>query len=212
MTTDALLGIEKDVVNERYSDVPMYHEVSYTSKLKIFNIPLVDVYFRVYRFHLYRSVIGTKVKLDTRSQCAKGIIAIGTKAIGLFTLSFFGLGLFGIGLFNIGIIASIGMFSISGLYAFGVIALSLYFAFGVVAVGAYAFGVLAYGMQIAFGVATFGNHTIGILANGNHPYIIQDGATCIVDIEHYKQLQFLIENDSMPGFLRSILLNVPLCK
>lgn len=209
VSTDSLLGIEPEVKKVYEEEILPYHEITYTSNFKIFNVPFIDVYFRVY--HYYPRVLGRGVKVTTKGRCAKGIIAIGTKAIGVFTLSFFGIGLFGIGLFNIGLIASLGVVSLSAMYAFGVIALSLYFSFGVMAVGSYVFGVVAYGAQVAFGVVTFGKHTIGILASGTYPYTMQEGTTCVVDIEHYKQLQLLLKNSYMPEILRYFLAPVPKC-
>lgn len=211
VSTDALLGLQtQTAVSNNEIQMP-YHEVTYTSNIKIFNIPLVDVYFRVYHFHYYRHAYGGKAKVDMRSRSAKGIIAIGTKAIGVFTLSFFGIGLFGVGLFNIGLIASLGVFSASLMYAMGVIAISLYFAFGVVAIATYAFGVLAYGMQIAFGVAAFGKHTIGIVANGTYTYLLPEKTTCILLPEQYENLQLLLRDEHMPGIMRALLAHLPKC-
>lgn len=205
VSTDALLGLEEHRIRQQDS---AFKEISYTSKLRIFNIPLVDIYFRIYRFSGFGCY---RIGFDGHSRCAKGIIAIGTRAVGVCTLSFFGAGLFGVGLLNIGLFFSLGLCSVSLLYAIGLLSLSIYMAFGVIAIGMYAFGVVALGAQMAVGVVAWGNHAIGIVAEGNHHYLLKDGTSCVIDMYQYQKLQSLLSDTYMPSIMHYVISHLPLC-
>ena len=100
-----------------------------------------------------------------RSQCAKGIVAIGRMAIGLIAIGQFSLGLISVAQFGIGAFLGLGQFT-TGVLAIGQIAIGLAFGFGqfvtgFVAIGQCAAGFLAIG-QLAAGYYVLAMKGIGV--------------------------------------------------
>lgn len=98
---------------------------SYTSRIRIFGLPLVSVRFGQFRH-------------PSRDTLAVGIIAIGNFAVGVISLGLISLGVFSLGMIAFGGLA-LGMVSIGWL------------AVGASAMGVYAVGAAANGLRVAAG-------------------------------------------------------------
>lgn len=121
----------------------------FTSKTKIFGIPLVSVRLSPRRMG--------------KDCVAKGIIAIGNVSVGVVSIGLVSTGVISIGCLGLGGLA-IGAASV-GLVSLGALSLGV-LAFGSAAVGVYAGGVAVYGSQIAVGVAVKGHTAIGESVHG----------------------------------------------
>lgn len=123
---------------------------SYTSKTKLFGIPLVSVRL-------------TRHGRLTKDSVAKGIIAIGNIAVGVISIGGFSIGLLSFGIIAAGLLA-LGIVGL-GVVAFGVVAMGL-LALGITVIGVYAGGVVALGKELAAGVVVLGGNAIGREADG----------------------------------------------
>ena len=130
-------------LEEQVEEISRYFRAwEWTSKTRVFGLPLVSVCFCMYP-HMLRC-----------RKTAKGIIAIGNIAVGVVALGLLSVGVFSIGALSAGLLAL-------GCLAFGPVAL------GVVAIGILAFGVSAIGLWCAGGVAALGGKiAVGVAAVG----------------------------------------------
>ena len=112
----------------------------YTSKTRIFGLPLVSVRFG-------------RDRHPSRNSLAVGIVAIGNFSVGVVSLGLIATGIFSVGMISLGLLA-LGMVSVG------------YLAIGLSAVGVYAAGVAAKGLKIAVGVAASGETAVGQDAAG----------------------------------------------
>ncbi len=119
----------------------------YSSKIKIFGLPLIHIKFRRH--------------LNAKPGTARGIIAIGNRAIGAIAVGRFCFGGLCFGMFPVGL-AAFGSFS-GGFLAFGG------FAAGIIAFGGVAAGLLAAG-GIVFGLTAFGGFAFGLISGGGVAY------------------------------------------
>ncbi|MDY5612842.1 helix-turn-helix domain-containing protein [Dysosmobacter sp.] len=125
---------------------PYYH---YTSKTRVFGLPLVSVRFG-------------RDRHPSRNSLAVGIIAIGNFSVGIISLGLISAGVFSIGMISLGLMA-LGMVSVG------------YLAIGLSAVGVYAAGVAVNGLKIAVGVAASGETAVGRDAAGTNVLLLGDG-------------------------------------
>lgn len=124
---------------------------SYTSRARIFGLPLVSIRFG-------------RDRHPSRNTLAVGIIAVGNFSVGLISVGLISLG----GL-------SLGMITFGGL-ALGCVSIGVA-ALGVTAMGLYAAGVAAMGCEVAVGVAANGPVAIGQEAAGKSVLLWGDGLT-----------------------------------
>lgn len=124
---------------------------SYTSRAKLFGLPLVSIRFG-------------RDRHPSKHTLAVGIIAIGNFSVGVLSL----------GLISAGVL-SFGMLSF-GLLALGLVSIG-WMALGITAVGVYAAGVAVNAVQIAVGAAVNGGTAIGVDAAGTHVLLLEDGVT-----------------------------------
>lgn len=124
----------------RQVDTSVY---AYTSRTRVFGLPLVSVRF-------------SRDRGPTRNSTAVGIVAVGNFAVGIVS----------IGLISAGAL-SVGMIAFGLLLALGGVAIGTV-AIGASALGIYAFGAAAVGQQLAVGSAATGKLAIGLDAKGSH--------------------------------------------
>lgn len=136
---------------------PYYH---YTSKTRIFGLPLVSVRFG-------------RDRHPSKHSLAVGIIAIGNFSVGIISIGLISVGVFSMGLLAFGLLA-LGMVSIG------------YLAIGISAVGIYAVGVAANGLKIAMGVAASGKTAVGQNVSGTNVLLWGDGLSK-VEVEAFLQ-------------------------
>lgn len=130
----------------------------YTSKTRVFGIPLVSVRFS---------------RHSLRDGTALGIIAIGNVAIGVLSIGALSLGVFGIGAMTIGLLLGLGAVAIGLL------------AIGAVAIGAISFGAVALGLKIAAGAVAVGRVAVGVEASGLYTLEIQEAWTSFADVARF---------------------------
>lgn len=123
---------------------------SFTSRRKIFGLPLVSVRFGHDRH-------------PCRENTAVGVIAIGNFSLGVVSIGLISAGLLPIGMIALGGVA-LGMISI-GVVAFGAVAVG-YLAVGASALGVYAVGAAAQGSRVAVGAAASASTAVGLEAKG----------------------------------------------
>lgn len=133
----------------------------YTSRRKLFGLPLVDIRFSHDRH-------------PSRSSTAIGIVAIGNFAVGLVSIGLISLGVLSIGMIAIGLLLALGGVSI------GTVAL------GASALGIYAFGASAVGAQLGVGAAATGKVAIGMDASGTHALCLAENS--LEDAEQFLTL------------------------
>lgn len=133
----------------------------YTSKTKVFGIPLVSIRL-------------SKNRTIGRDSTAKGIIAIGNVAIGVFSLGAVSIGVVSIGGIALGLIV-LGALAF-GVLAFGALAIGI-IACGVSAIGIYSTGVASVGKEIAVGIEARGKTAIGESAIGRNRLLLRKGVT-----------------------------------
>ena len=131
----------------------------YTSKTKVFGIPLVSIRL-------------SKNRTIGRDSTAKGIIAIGNVAIGVFSLGAVSIGVVSIGGIALGLIVLVAF----GVLAFGALAIGI-IACGVSAIGIYSTGVASVGKEIAVGIEARGKTAIGESAIGRNRLLLRKGVT-----------------------------------
>lgn len=120
----------------------------YTSRTKIFGIPLIHVNLKPFGV-------------------AKGIISIGSISIGVLSIGAISFGILSLGAIGFGIILALGGFSISGVMSFGGIAIAGLAAFGGMAISyGISFGGLAIAKILACGGYAKANIAIGGIAKG----------------------------------------------
>lgn len=125
---------------------------AYTSRLRLFGVPLLCV-----RFGRERN--------PTPRTTAVGIVAVGNFALGVVSLGLISAGLFSLGMISFGLLA-LGVVAVGG------------GALGVTAVGVYAAGVSACALKIAVGVAAASADTaVGKEANAVHTLLWGSGLT-----------------------------------
>ena len=117
----------------------------YTSKARIFGLPLVSV-----RFGRDRHPSGNTL--------AVGVIAVGNFSVGVVSVGLISAGVFSLGMISLGLL-TLGMISLG------------YLAFGLTAVGVYAAGAAASGLRVAVGAAASGSTAVGREAAGT--YVLQ---------------------------------------
>lgn len=162
--TPAASGISTAKLEEQVEEISRYFQAwEWTSKTKLFGLPLVSICFSLYPH------------MPLRQKTARGIIAIGNIAVGVIALGLFSVGIFSIGALSVGVLA-LGALAL-GLAALGPVAIGL-LAFGPVAIGLwYTGGVAALGGRIAVGVAAVGETAVGYDAAGKHVLLWGDGLT-----------------------------------
>ena len=121
----------------------------YTSKTRIFGLPLVSIRFG-------------RDRHPSRNSLAVGVIAIGNFSVGVISL-----GLISVGIFSVGMIAL-------GLLALGMVSVG-YLAIGLSAMGVYAAGVASNGLKLAVGVAASGKTAVGQDAAGTNVLLCGNG-------------------------------------
>lgn len=121
---------------------------SYTSKRKIWGIPLVSIRF---------------TKHMGKDCAAKGIIAIGSLSVGVVSIGGVSVGLISLGGVSVGA-AALGGVAL-GLVSFGAVAVGLV-SFGLVSLGIYALGITAVGKELAAGLVATGKNAIGAEVKG----------------------------------------------
>ena len=121
------------------ADSSQSQSLRWTSKIKLFGLPLYDVY------------------LPAQSECkslqqatATGIFAVGLSAKGFFAAGVLARGVVSIGVGSFGVV-SVGVCSIGLLLAAGTLAIAPV-AFGVLAIGIVAGGVVAFAWKVLFSV------------------------------------------------------------
>ena len=112
----------------------------YTSKTRIFGLPLVSIRFG-------------RDRHPSRNSLAVGIVAIGNFSVGVISLGLISAGVFSVGMISLGLL-SLGMVSVG------------YVAIGLSTVGVYAAGVAVKGLKLAVGVAASGETAVGRDAAG----------------------------------------------
>lgn len=115
---------------DRRSDTRWF---AYTSRIRIFGLPLVSVRFGRQRY-------------PDRNNTAVGIVAVGNFAVGVAAFGIISLGLLSVGMLAFGLLLALGMVSIGTV------------SVGVSALGAFSYGFTALGVKIARGVAAFSVH------------------------------------------------------
>lgn len=149
--SDCNTELDTRKIAEAVDDMNRYLKgYSYTSKTKLFGIPLVSIRL-------------TRHGRLTKDSVAKGIIAIGNVAVGVISIGAYSLGLLSLGIISAGLLA-LGILAL-GVAAFGVVAVGL-LALGVSVIGVYAGGMAALGKELAAGVAAVGGNAIGKDADG----------------------------------------------
>lgn len=133
----------------------------YTSRLKLFGLPLVDIRFSHDRH-------------PSRSSTAIGIVAIGNFSVGFVSIGIISLGVFSLGMIAVGLLLALGGVSI------GTVAL------GASALGIYAFGASAVGAQLGVGAAATGKVAIGMDASGTHALCLAENS--LEDAEQFLTL------------------------
>lgn len=121
----------------------------YTSKTRIFGLPLVSIRFG-------------RDRHPSRNSLAVGIVAIGNFSVGVISLGLISAGVFSVGMISLGLMA-LGMVSIG------------YLAIGLSAAGVYAAGVAANGLQLAVGTAGSGATAVGQDAAGTNVLLCGSG-------------------------------------
>ena len=152
---DALYTDKTDVIRELIkakAEAHHFYEYEYKSRLKLFGLPLLHIYFGRNR----------------PIKAAKGIIAIGTVAIGVIAIGTISIGLFSLGALALGLLA-IGGFAVGG-WVWGGVALGI-IAFGGFAIGMYTVGGVAIASHVAIGGIARGTVAIGDNAAGNYTII-----------------------------------------
>lgn len=128
----------------------------YTSKTKVFGIPLVSIRL-------------SKNRTIGRDSTAKGIIAIGVFSLGAVSIGVVSIGGIALGLIVLGALAF-------GVLAFGALAIGI-IACGVSAIGIYSTGVASVGKEIAVGIEARGKTAIGESAIGRNRLLLRKGVT-----------------------------------
>lgn len=132
----------------------------YTSRRKLFGLPLVDIRFSHDRH-------------PSRNSTAIGIVAIGNFSIGVVSIGIISLGLLSVGMISLGLLLALGGVSVGTL------------ALGASAVGIYAFGASAVGVQLGIGTAAAGKVAIGVDASGSHAMCLAGNS--LEDAERFLQ-------------------------
>ena len=109
---------------------------TYTSKVKLFGLPLVSIRFGRERHPSKRTV-------------AVGIIAIGNFSVGLISIGMLSAGIISLGMVTVGLLA-LGMVSIG------------YLAVGISVLGVYGAGVAVNAAKLAIGIAAKGGNVVSI--------------------------------------------------
>ena len=125
---------------------PYFH---YTSKARMFGLPLVAVRFG-------------RDRHPSRHTLAVGIIAVGNFSVGVVSLGLISAGILSVGMVSLGLLA-LGMVSIG------------YAALGLSSLGIYAAGVAASGWKVAVGAAARGGTAVGIDAAGTNVLLVEKG-------------------------------------
>lgn len=147
---------DSPALEEKVDILIRYHRgYEYTSRIRIFGIPLVSIRIR-----------------NRGMAVAKGIIAIGNVAVGVVSLGGISLGVLSLGGVAGGILALGGV--AAGLAAFGGAAFGV-LAAGGAAVGIYAGGGAALGKEVAVGAAATGKVAVGREVSGVHTLKLQAG-------------------------------------
>lgn len=157
---------------------------SYTSRRKIFGLPLLSV-----RFGHGRN--------SCRETLAVGIVAVGNFSVGVISIGVISAGLLPIGMIALGGMA-LGMVSI-GAVAFGAVAIG-YLAVGASALGVYAVGAAAQGLCVAVGAAAKAAAAVGLNAKGNR-MLLADSATTAVQVMDFLRPEL----ENLWGPLRGII-------
>lgn len=157
-------GVSTAKLEKQVEEITSYFRTwEWTSKTKLFGLPLVSVCFSLYPH------------IPHHRKAARGIIAIGNIAAGVVALGLLSAGIFSVGVISAGVIA-IGVLAF-GMAALGPVAIGL-MAFGPVALGLwYAGGAAALGGKIAVGVAAVGETAVGYDAAGKHVLLWGGGLT-----------------------------------
>jgi transcriptional regulator with XRE-family HTH domain len=134
---------------------------AYTSKTRVFGLPLVSVRF-------------SRERGPSRSSTAIGIIAVGNFAVGLVSIGLISAGVLSVGMIAFGLLLALGGVSIGTV------------AIGASAMGIYAFGAAAVGQQLAVGSAATGKIAIGLDAKGNHALSLS--GTSLEEVEAFLTL------------------------
>lgn len=127
---------------------------TYTSKARLFGIPLLSVRFG-------------RDRHPSKHTLAVGIIAIGNFSVGLISLGLISVGVLSIGVLSFGLLAA-------GLVSVGWVAL------GLTAVGVYGAGLAVNALEIAVGVAAHGGTAVGVDAAGGNTLLLGDGTTRVL--------------------------------
>lgn len=134
---------------------------SYTSRCRIFGLPLLAV-----RFGRGRS--------PGKDNTAVGVLAIGNFAVGIVAVGLMSVGVVSVGMLSLGLLA-LGMVSL-GLLSFGMLAIGVV-AVGMTALGVYAFGASALGVKLAVGLAAQAATAVGRDADGQRVLLIDSATT-----------------------------------
>ena len=165
---DAVQLAEKLENLRRRVDPDLYH---YTSRVKLFGLPLVCVRF-------------SRDRGPTRSSTAVGILAVGNFAVGVVSVGLISVGAFSLGMIAVGLLALGGV--AMGLAAFGGVAIGV-LAIGGSALGVYAAGGAAAGKEIAVGGAAAAKTAAGIDADGIHTMLLRRD-TAAAEVEAFLRL------------------------
>ena len=142
---------------------------SYTSKTKLWGIPLVCIRCTPRRFFI-RFRLGGGIE----NGVAVGIIAIGDVAIGAVAIGGLSLGLVSLGAISLGLLA-LGAIA-AGVLSLGALAVG-YLAFGASVIAVYGGGAAVWGSRLAVGVSARSPHAaIGLEAAGLHVMKLVQGA------------------------------------
>lgn len=143
---------------------------SYTSRCRIFGLPLLSV-----RFGRGRS--------PRKDNTAVGVVAIGNFAVGILSVGLMSLGLISAGVLSLGLLA-LGTVAM-GVFAFGAAAIG-YLAVGVASLGIYAVGTAAEAMRVAIGAAAQAATAVGRDADGQRVLLIDSATTTAQVLEFLK--------------------------
>ena len=124
---------------------PRYKIYHYSSKRRLFGLPLVDIRFSHDRH-------------PCRENTAVGVLAIGNFAVGVVSIGLLSAGVISVGMVTLGLLA-LGMVAVGGL-AVGMTTLGV-LSLGMASVGIYAFGTSALGAKLAVGLAANGAVAVG---------------------------------------------------
>lgn len=144
---EILEGIEALSKQIEVTKTNSYH---YTSKKKIFNIPLIDIRF------------SSNMAGMNKDNTAKGIIAIGNNAVGVISIGLVSIGIFSLGLLALGIIAI-------AITAIGLLSL------GVVALGVYAAGFCVVAKELGIGYVVAAKMAVGKEVDGLYTLVLEEG-------------------------------------